>query len=204
MRILAKTTVFVSALALTPALALAQGSNASTPSPNPPAATSPQTAAPATDKQAANDKSSTQAPLYQIKPGDWRASKIMGVNIYDTSNDKVGDVKELIMTKDGKVDAVVVGAGGFIGLGEHDVAIPYAEVTWSEEPVKTNTSTNDRAPASSSGSTTGSSSTTASGSTTPPATTANNNTREDYRPDHGVIKMTKDQLKQLPQVKYSR
>ena len=191
MRTLAKTTLFVSALALTPALALAQGSNATNPPPNPPPATA--------SHASSSDQSNTQAPLYQIKPGDWRASKVMGVNIYDANNEKIGDVNELIMTKDGKVDAVVVGAGGFLGLGEHDVAVPYNEVTWVNEPVKnTNTSANTRAPAT----TTGTTGTT--GSSTPPATTANStNNRDEYRPDHGVVKMTKDQLKQLPQVKYT-
>ena len=201
MRILAKTTMFVSALALTPALALAQGSNTSTTVTNPPAATAPHNTASGTDRQAANDQSNTQAPLYQIKPGDWRASKVMGVNVYDTNNDKIGDVDELIMTKEGKVDAVVVGAGGFLGLGEHDVAIPYNEVTWVNEPVKNNsTSSNTNSRTETSGSSTAPAT---SGSSTTTSANNNNGTRDQYRPDHGVVKMTKEQLKQLPQVKYN-
>jgi sporulation protein YlmC with PRC-barrel domain len=63
--------------------------------------------------------------LSQKAAGQWRASKMVGLNIYNNDNEKIGSISELIIDEGGKVDAVVVGAGGFLGLGEHDVAIPY-------------------------------------------------------------------------------
>jgi sporulation protein YlmC with PRC-barrel domain len=61
----------------------------------------------------------------QEAAGQWRASKLIGLNVYNNDNEKIGGITELIVDKSGKLDAVVVGAGGFLGLGEHDVAIPY-------------------------------------------------------------------------------
>src|SRR5260221_10682724 len=59
---------------------------------------------------------------YQLKPGEWRASKMTGLNVYNSSNEMIGAVKELIVDKGGATNAVVIGAGGFLGMGEHDVA----------------------------------------------------------------------------------
>jgi len=40
----------------------------------------------------------------------------------------VGDVKDLVMSSDGKVTHVILGVGGFVGVGEHPVAIPFDEI----------------------------------------------------------------------------
>ena len=53
--------------------------------------------------------------------GKWRASKLMGLDVYNEANEKLGDVNELILDKDGKVAAVVIGGtlltggAGFVG-----------------------------------------------------------------------------------------
>jgi ribosomal 30S subunit maturation factor RimM len=64
--------------------------------------------------------------MTQEAAGQWRASKLIGLNVYNNDDDKIGGITELIVDQSGKLDAVVVGAGGFLGLGEHDVAIPYS------------------------------------------------------------------------------
>jgi sporulation protein YlmC with PRC-barrel domain len=68
--------------------------------------------------------------MTQEVAGQWRASKLIGLNVYNHDNEKIGGITELVVDKSGKLDAVVVGAGGFLGLGEHDVAIPYSQITW--------------------------------------------------------------------------
>ncbi len=52
------------------------------------------------------------------------ASQFMGHPVYSTSNEKLGDINDLVM--DRKLDniAAIVGVGGFLGIGEKDVAIP--------------------------------------------------------------------------------
>jgi len=46
-------------------------------------------------------------------------------SMYDASNSKIGDVRDILLSADGKVSAVIVGVGGFLGMGEKDVAVPF-------------------------------------------------------------------------------
>jgi sporulation protein YlmC with PRC-barrel domain len=119
----------------------------------------------------------------------WRASKFVGLNVYNANNEKVGDINELIMSQDGQIDLVVIGAGGFLGMGEHNVALKWNQVKFVKEPVKSSsTTTIPTKPAN----------TTGSGVTT----TTNATTVRDY-PNHAMVSMTKDQLKALPAFKYA-
>ena len=130
--------------------------------------------------------------------GQWRASKLMGLNVYNDSNEKLGDINELILDKDGKVSAVVIGVGGFLGMGEHDIAVSMDKLKFKEEAVRTSATTTTTTTKET---TTGTATTTApAATTTAPARTANAN---DWIPDHAVMSATKDQLKALPQFKYS-
>src|SRR6201990_2529106 len=67
--------------------------------------------------------------------GNWRASKLVGLNVYNDKNESVGSINDLLTDKNGKVVAVVIGVGGFLGVGEHLVAIPFEKVKFSTEPV---------------------------------------------------------------------
>jgi sporulation protein YlmC with PRC-barrel domain len=49
-------------------------------------------------------------------------------NVYDQSNNKIGKIEDVLVSKDGKIDAFVVGAGGFLGMGRHDVLVPFGAV----------------------------------------------------------------------------
>jgi hypothetical protein len=113
----------------------------------------------------------------QLKPGQWLATKLVGLDVYNSQKDKIGDIDQMIVNKDGAIDSVVVAAGGFLGMGQHDVAVPFKDIRWSERTIS-NTS----------------------GTANPPST-ANDETHRGY-PDHAVLDMTKDQLKRLPQVNY--
>jgi hypothetical protein len=141
--------------------------------------------------------------------GSWRASKLMGLKVYNEANERLGDINELIVDKDGKINAVVIGVGGFLGMGEHDVAVTMDKLKFVEEPARTSSTT---APATTTErrdtTTTGaaSPSTTApagSSTTTTTTTTARTSSTNDWVPDHAVMSSTKDQLKAMPQFKYS-
>ncbi|NOJ46492.1 PRC-barrel domain-containing protein [Bradyrhizobium archetypum] len=129
--------------------------------------------------------------------GNWRASKLMGLDVYNEANEKLGDINELILDKNGKVNAVVIGVGGFLGMGEHDIAVSMDKLKFMEEPVRTSstatTTTRDTATAPRE-TTTGAATTT----TTPRSADTN-----DWMPDHAVMSGTKEQLKAMPQFKYS-
>jgi sporulation protein YlmC with PRC-barrel domain len=118
--------------------------------------------------------------------GQWRASKMIGLNVYNSVSEKIGTISELIVDQSGKLEAVVVGARGFLGIGERDVAVPYSQIEWSYQP------------AASSG--IGIPSTTTGAAST--ASQSSENTRS--YPDHALLNMSADQLKAAPAFKFSR
>ena len=55
----------------------------------------------------------------------WSAKKqILDKSVYNDKNEKVGDVDDLIVAPDSSVSYAILGVGGFLGLGERQVAIP--------------------------------------------------------------------------------
>ncbi|MGC2199838.1 MAG: PRC-barrel domain-containing protein [Stellaceae bacterium] len=63
------------------------------------------------------------APAASIQPDEIRASKMIGSAVYDVQNRKIGSVEDVILNKDGKVDAVVIDVGSFLGMGGKNVAV---------------------------------------------------------------------------------
>jgi sporulation protein YlmC with PRC-barrel domain len=60
---------------------------------------------------------------HSIQTDEIRASKMIGSAVYDVQNRNIGKVADVILNKDGKVDAVVVDVGSFLGMGGKDVAV---------------------------------------------------------------------------------
>jgi sporulation protein YlmC with PRC-barrel domain len=180
---------------------------------NPPAGTS----APAsgTNQPAVTTTAPASGPMTtgnwmtQEQPGQWRASKLEGLDVYNQNDEKIGDISELIVDGSGKIQAVVVGVGGFLGIGERNVALPFDQIKFVNEPRATATATiaNPNAPA-----TPAAPGTTANpNNPNAPATTGTTTTRpmdtgNRSAPDHAVLtmNMTKDQLKAAPEFKYAR
>ena len=67
--------------------------------------------------------------------GNWRASKLVGLNVYNDNNESLGSINDLLTDKSGNIKAVVIGVGGFLGVGEHLVAVPFDKVKFVDEPV---------------------------------------------------------------------
>lgn len=134
--------------------------------------------------------------LAQSSKGEWRASKVVGVNVYNDSNEKLGSIDELIMNKDGKIDKVIIGVGGFLGVGQRDIAVNFDQLKFTDQPVPST-----MASTSSTGSSTSPSST--SSSTVGTSTASSRTTADEWYPDHAVMSATKDQLKSMPEFKYS-
>ena len=133
------------------------------------------------------------------KEGQWRASKLAGVNVYNDNNEKIGDISDVIIDKSGKVDTVVLGVGGFLGMGEHYVAVPMDKLKWVNEPVRGSSVSSKPADRPTVG-------TNNAGATTGEVNRFNHPqgaAREtNWYPDHAVFNATKDQLKAMPQFKY--
>jgi sporulation protein YlmC with PRC-barrel domain len=62
---------------------------------------------------------------YTRTTNDMRASQLIGSNVKNASGENIGDVNDVILAKDGKVHAVIIGVGGFLGLGERNVAVSF-------------------------------------------------------------------------------
>lgn len=57
-------------------------------------------------------------------------------NVYDPSDAKIGEINDVLVSKDGKIDAFIVAVGGFLGVGEKDVAVPFDAVRGTEKDGK--------------------------------------------------------------------
>ena len=120
-------TISYAALALfiasVPASVLAQNAPAKDPAVQPPAVVLPDaTAAPdAVAKE--NPPAPVDGQIILQDKATFLASAIIGGSVYSPSNESVGDVNDLVIKPTGEIEAVVVGVGGFIGIGEKNVAI---------------------------------------------------------------------------------
>jgi hypothetical protein len=64
--------------------------------------------------------------FYSHQPGQMRASKLIGTNVTNAANESVGEINDVVLGKDGKVAAVIIAVGGFLGMGEREVAISFS------------------------------------------------------------------------------
>jgi len=122
----------------------------------------------------------------------WRSSKLIGLNVYNDQNEKLGDISEILLDKSGKVEGIVIGVGGFLGMGQHDIKVDLAKLKFVDEPVRTSATT-----------TTTTTTTTGAANPNRPAATTTTTTRSKWYPDHAILSgVTKDQLKSMPQFKF--
>jgi hypothetical protein len=111
----------------------------------------------------------------------------------------------MLMDKSGNIKGVVIGVGGFLGVGEHLVAVSFDKIKFATEPVAV-ASAAPAAPGASGAS--GSSGMTprpnpSGGVTTGAAPAAPVIKANPWYPDHAVLSATKDELKAMPEFKYS-
>jgi sporulation protein YlmC with PRC-barrel domain len=152
---------------------------------NPPASTTP-SAQPSTPAA-----SSTTAP--KVHRDMWRSSKLIGLNVYNDQNEKLGDISEILLDKSGKVNGIVIGVGGFLGMGKHDILVQMDKLKFVDEPIRTTSA--------------GPGGTTGAGSMSRPATTpsasSSASSKSKWYPDHAVMSgATKESLKNTPEFKF--
>ena len=145
--------------------------------------------------QSTTNKSDTANVTKMHQEGEWRASKLAGVSVYNESNEKIGDVNDVILGKSGDATKVILGVGGFLGVGEHYVAVTFDQLKWVDKPVRSTTASTSRAPASDTA-------TIVDSRTTTGSATKTTSTNENWYPDHAVFNATKDQLMSMPEFKY--
>ncbi|MBI4724012.1 MAG: PRC-barrel domain-containing protein [Rhodomicrobium sp.] len=108
------TAASIALLIVTPALAQMEPE---TGTPAPSATTAP---APSAAPAAAPTKFLTTEEQDQ-----WLVGRLWNRNVYNAAGKPIGDLKDVLIGRDGKVAAVIVGVGGFLGMGEKNVAVGY-------------------------------------------------------------------------------
>jgi sporulation protein YlmC with PRC-barrel domain len=71
--------------------------------------------------------------FYTHQQGEMRASKLIGTKVTNAANESVGEINDVVLGRDGKVAAVIIGVGGFLGMGERDVAISYGGLKFAKD-----------------------------------------------------------------------
>ena len=149
-----------------------------------PAPSSPQ--APMATPAPAPKPADTTAMAPASKSGQWRASKLVGLNVYNDQNEKLGDISEILMDKSGKVEGVIIGVGGFLGMGQRDIKVEMSKLKFVDDPPRNAERRSGDRPAAS----------------TTTTTTASSDRK--WYPDHAVLSgVTKDQLTAMPEFKYT-
>jgi hypothetical protein len=166
----------------------------------------------AAESTAGNGQTTTTGQQTQAQPGapagdnfmtqqtitEWRAPKLVGVAVFGPDDKQIGKIKDLLIDHDGKTQVVVIGVGGFLGLGTKDVGVPFTALHWQTEG-RVVPSTEPPPGASPVGSTTSAPSSQAPAKLTDPAATEAN---QGY-PDKAVLGMTLEQIKSAPDFKYA-
>jgi sporulation protein YlmC with PRC-barrel domain len=73
------------------------------------------------------------AEIFTRLPAGTTVTNFYKQNVYDPSDSKIGDVDDVLIDKEGRVTAMIIGVGGFLDMGEKDVAVPFSSVRASEK-----------------------------------------------------------------------
>ena len=143
---------------------------------------------------AAIAQDASDAFVTQQAQNQWRISKLVGVAIVGADQKSVGAIDDILLDHDGAAQAVVIGVGGFLGIGVKEVAVPFKKLQWRTEgkPI----AINEPSPAKPGG--LDPTAATKVVKTNPAATEAS----QGY-PDMGVLDMTKAQLLAAPDFRYA-
>jgi hypothetical protein len=64
---------------------------------------------------------------------EYRTSKLVGSKVYNAANENIGSIEEIVLKADGSMDEVVLSVGGFLGIGEKYVAVPFSNLKISRD-----------------------------------------------------------------------
>ena len=70
----------------------------------------------------------SRVPSTSLTVSDWYKQ-----DIYDPQDSKIGKIDDVLVSRSGQIDALIVGVGGFLGTGEKDVAVPFTAVKWTSK-----------------------------------------------------------------------
>jgi hypothetical protein len=71
------------------------------------------------------------ASAAKLTANEISAKNLMSKNVKNAANESVGDINDVLISNDGKIAAVIVGVGGFLGMGEKDVALSFDQLKFA-------------------------------------------------------------------------
>ncbi|MFD1327365.1 PRC-barrel domain-containing protein [Mycoplana ramosa] len=72
--------------------------------------------------------------LTEQSPDEISANTYIGQSVYNAADESIGSIHDLIIEKDGGITAAVIGVGGFLGIGEKWVAVPFGNISIAQAP----------------------------------------------------------------------
>jgi hypothetical protein len=126
-----RIALLATAAALAAMPALAQQSTTPT-SPDPSA--KPAQTMPAQPSATAPSSQPSKSFVDSQKSDQWLGSTLIGLKVMGPGDENIGSISDLLVEKDGKVIAAVVGVGGFLGIGKKNVAVPFESLSLTRKP----------------------------------------------------------------------
>src|SRR5215471_9761381 len=68
------------------------------------------------------------AKVMTVPPPGKTISKFYKQNVYDPAKDKIGTIDDVVISDSGQIEAFIIGVGGFLGMGEKNIAVPPGSV----------------------------------------------------------------------------
>jgi hypothetical protein len=87
----------------------------------------------ATNPTATTSITAPSSFLNQQTANEWRSSDLVGTKVVGAGNENIGEIEDVLIDNGGMVKAVVIGVGGFLGVGEKDVAVPFSALQVSRK-----------------------------------------------------------------------
>jgi sporulation protein YlmC with PRC-barrel domain len=83
--------------------------------------------APSAAPAASSEMGSAANTITAQKPDEWLATRLRGTSVLGSDGVKIGSVDDILIDRSGSIKALVIGVGGFLGIGAKDVAIPFKQ-----------------------------------------------------------------------------
>lgn len=161
----------------------------------------PGTSSPSTNSSSSMSQSGSAQGQFmtQMRADQMMASDLIGTRVVSANNESIGDVNDVIVDRNGQVMAAVVGVGGFLGIGEKNVAVPFNALEFANSRQADAMDNKGNANVKTTGSTATGTNTAGQGSagTSSTSTTAANSASAN-EPERVVLRMTKAELQAAP------
>lgn len=82
------------------------------------------------------DTATAKVEFVSAQPADMLTSKLTGLTVVNNNNETVGEIEDFVILDGKTISAVIVGVGGFLGIGERYVAVTPASITLSKKDDK--------------------------------------------------------------------